>query len=598
MHRLSKYAYFASVALMLYTSLFFYPRWHKPGCEAAISWDVSGYYWYLPSIFIYKDIEHQGFADSILHKYVPTDLDFQQAMKLPNGNYVMKYSSGMALMYLPFFTAAHLAAGALGYPRDGFSTPYQLGIQLGGLLVSLIGLWYLRKLLLLYFEDKIVAIVLASLTFGTNYLNLSSVDCGMSHTWLFTLYVFLLLNTKHYYDTFQTKYAVRIGLLVGLCTLTRPTDIVSCLIPLCWACTGFTRIELRKFKDALTKNITAAVVAPLCAFAVFSIQLFYWKHVSGHWFVYSYSNQKFSFTHPHPMLYTFSYRTGWLRYCPMMLLAFAGVYRYLNSGAHRLAILAFFFINYYIVCSWDIWYYGGRAMVQSYPILAFPMAACIEGALKKPWTKWLYLVCTALFLYANTWIMWMYHRGTLYEPDKMNANYYNHVITRWTAPDSLKLLLDNCDYFDGNAKNVKSLYVQNFDGDTGRFIKPAGNDGHKFLFLNKNQPYSPTYSFKVDEHCGKWLRFSALFKCPGGGQPKTEFITRLVDSKMTGHRSLLREGLIDVEYVLHEGDRATIGYNIRVPERHFDHIDIVFRNPPGTDCDILIRDLKVSAFDD
>jgi hypothetical protein len=123
-NRLSRYVYVCCAVVMCYTSFFFYPRWKEAKTEAAISWDVSGYYWYLPSVLIYKDLKHQGFKDSVLNKYGPTHREFLQGMALDNGNYVMKYASGMAVMYLPFFTAAHLAAGALGYPRDGFSTPY------------------------------------------------------------------------------------------------------------------------------------------------------------------------------------------------------------------------------------------------------------------------------------------------------------------------------------------------------------------------------------------------------------------------------------------------------------------------------------------
>ena len=195
---LSRTAYLLAVLLMCYTSFFFYPRFKQHGSEATIAWDVSGYYWYLPSIFIYHDLKHQSFKDSILNKYGPTGTDFQQAMKLDNGNYVMKYSSGMAVMFLPFFTVAHMVAGPLGYARDGFSLPYQLGIQVGGFLLSILGLWYLRKLLLNFYPDKTVAVTLILLVFGTNYLNYSAVDCGMSHCWLFTIYVFILLNT-HYY---------------------------------------------------------------------------------------------------------------------------------------------------------------------------------------------------------------------------------------------------------------------------------------------------------------------------------------------------------------------------------------------------------------
>src|SRR4051812_14407881 len=119
-NRLSHYVCICCIAVMAFTSFVYYPRWNKPGIEATISWDVSGYYWYLPSIFIYKDLKHQEFKDNILHKYQPTG-DFQQGFQLPDGNYVMKYASGMAVMFLPFFAAGHLAAGMFGYPQDGFS---------------------------------------------------------------------------------------------------------------------------------------------------------------------------------------------------------------------------------------------------------------------------------------------------------------------------------------------------------------------------------------------------------------------------------------------------------------------------------------------
>ena len=173
-NRSSRLVYVCCAMLMCYASFFFYPRWQHSGTEAAISWDVSGYYWYLPSIFIYNDLKHQSFKDSILNKYHPTNTEFMQGMKLDNGNYVMKYAAGMAVMYLPFFTAAHLLAGALGYPRDGFSPPYQFAIQFGGIFISIIGLWYLRMLLLNFYRDKVVAIVLALLVFGSNYLNYSA----------------------------------------------------------------------------------------------------------------------------------------------------------------------------------------------------------------------------------------------------------------------------------------------------------------------------------------------------------------------------------------------------------------------------------------
>ena len=245
-NRLSFFAYICCAIAICYGTTFFYPRWKVTGTESTISFDVSGYYWYLPSAFIYHDIKHQAFKDSILQKYRPSNAVFVQGTRLENGNYVMKYSSGMAVMYLPFFTLSHLAAIALGYPQDGFSLPYQIGIQYGGLLVFFIGLWYLRRLLLLFYDDRVVAIVLALLVFGTNYLEFSAIDSGMSHCWLFTVYVFLILNTIYFYRLFEVKYAIRIGLLVGLAMLTRPTDAIACLIPILWGMEHISLVSIGK----------------------------------------------------------------------------------------------------------------------------------------------------------------------------------------------------------------------------------------------------------------------------------------------------------------------------------------------------------------
>ena len=125
---MSRIAWWGLALLILYVSFGFYPRWTKHGTEATLSYDASGYYWYLPSVFIYHDIKGQHFAKDILQKYQPSGTDFQQAMLTENGNYVLKYSSGLAVMFAPFFLAGHFIAGRLHYPQDGFSPPYQLSI--------------------------------------------------------------------------------------------------------------------------------------------------------------------------------------------------------------------------------------------------------------------------------------------------------------------------------------------------------------------------------------------------------------------------------------------------------------------------------------
>ena len=116
--------------VLIYSGTFFYPRWQHGGSEAQISWDAGGYYWYLPSVFIYHDLTGQQFHQEILDEYRPTPPDdFQYAFQLEeNGSYIVRYTMGTALLETPFFIMAHAIAKPLGYPNDGFSFPYQLMI--------------------------------------------------------------------------------------------------------------------------------------------------------------------------------------------------------------------------------------------------------------------------------------------------------------------------------------------------------------------------------------------------------------------------------------------------------------------------------------
>jgi hypothetical protein len=580
---------------MCYVSFCFYPRWKQYGSESAISWDVSGYYWYLPSAFIYHDLRHQGFKDSILKKYNPTGGEFQQGVAMPNGNYVMKYASGMAVMYLPFFTAAHLVAGALGYPRDGFSAPYQFFIQFGGLLISILGLWYLRKLLLNFYNDKVVAIVLLLLVFGTNYLNYAAIDCGMSHCWLFTVYVFILLNTHYFYTTFRTKYAVRIGLLVGLATLTRPTDAISCLIPLLWGMESISPVAIKKQINLFIKNYKALIIAGICGTVVVSIQLIYWKYASGHWLVYSYQDQKLYFRSPNIFKYTFSYRSGWLVYAPMMSLAFVGVIPFFKQGKNKVAILTFFFFNFYIVCAWSIWWYGGRAMVQSYPVLMFCVAALAKVALDRK--VWLVLLApfALVFIYFNAWITYSYHKGGAFDIDCMSRSYFWKVAGQWwTAPPAKYMLLkDNNDLFEGAPHNVKTVYQNNFSTDTGSAFLPNTSMPGKTLQLDKAHNESPVFKFAFSDKTAQWMRADAVFHCDAKESDvwkMAQFVVRIMNKGVK-----VQENMIRVYRVLDAQETKDISLDIKLPSATYDSVNILFWNA-DSDVPLQINTLQVKTF--
>ncbi len=320
---MSRLAYWFCAALIVAAAVLYYPKWKQPNTEATLSWDVSGYYLYLPAALVYKDLKQLKWWGAAEEKYHPGP-GMGGAFQHPSGNWVMKYSMGQALQFLPWFTAAHLLAEPLGYPADGFSLPYQAAISWGSLLVALIGLWFLRRVLKMYFSDHVVAAVLVCIVFGTNYLEYASITGAMTHNWLFTLYALLIFSTIRFYQTPAFGWAAAIGLLVGWAVLTRPTEVISAVIPVLWGVGSLAALRERFlfFKNHLLKIALAALVAG----GVIFLQSAYWKYATGDWFVYSYQEQGFSWLKPHFSDVLFSARAGWLVYSPMMIFAVVGIF--------------------------------------------------------------------------------------------------------------------------------------------------------------------------------------------------------------------------------------------------------------------------------
>jgi hypothetical protein len=593
---LSRISYCVCALLILYASFGFYPKWNHRNTEATLSFDVSGYYWYLPAFFIYHDARHQAFKDSVLEKYHPTYAVQQVYLDSVSGNYIMKYSSGMAVMYLPFFTAAHLLAGALGYPADGFSTPYQLAIQIGGIFMALLGLWFFRKFLKLYYSDGVVAIVLLILVFGTNYLNYAAIDTGMSHNWLFTTYVFLLLSTHYYYQLPRLKYAIAIGLLTGLATLTRPTEIISCLIPILWGLNSISSHVIKERLNFFKAHMVQLCVAALCAVAVICIQLIYWKYASGHWLVYSYQDQGFSWLRPHFYNYTVSFRSGWLTYTPMMVLAFIGIIPLLRTGSNKVAIVAFFLLNYYIVCAWDIWWYGGRAMIQGYPVLMLPIAALVAVVVRKRALQIVLVPLLLLFCFLNIWYTYAAHRDGIYVPDRMNKSYYKAVAGRFTVKEDNWKLLDNEDaLFKGTPQNKKLLYTNNFEQDTASYSTLPPIAGQRSLCLTKDHKYSPYYMFAYSPGQAKWMRAEAAFRMPNPTWDVWDMAQFNV--KYFNRGKEIKVQMIRVDRFLSNQGIRQLFIDIKTPADPFDSVGILFYNG-GKDKTLQADNLNVWGFDE
>ena len=478
-------------------SFFYYPKWSKTKTEATISWDVSGYYQYLPSAFIYKDLKKMGFFPGILEKYHPTT-DYQQAYQIPNGNYVCKYSSGMALQYLPAFMIGHLSAKLSEYPADGYSLPYQLSLHSYSFFIALLGLYLWLLFLRRYFSDQVTAVTLVFICLGSNYLTYSGITNAMSHNYLLFNYAALLLLSDNFYKNPKWRYALAIGLVTGTMALTRPTELAAVLIPIFWRFSWAQKSEHFTFlKTNLLTIITAGIICGSIGF----IQLCYWKYVSGSWIQYSYDDQGFSFLSPHILEGLFHINNGWLTYSPMMVFSLIGFYFLFKSKlAFRTIIIVYALLFIYIAFSWDVWWYGGsvgqRTMVQLTPILSIAFASFIDKLIPKPSYKVAMLVVGSLFIYYNLWITHQAHRGEYYLTERMSKKFLLHSIGKNKISKASFNLLDKAYYFDGFRKDVTPVYSFNSNeiADSLR------------IYLNKDVQYSPEFQTDITERTFEWIR--------------------------------------------------------------------------------------------
>jgi hypothetical protein len=406
-------------------------------------WDAFGYYSYLPEIFIYDDLKSWNWAKEIDQKYAVTGGDGLPVQQLENGNKVCKYLGGVALIQSPFFATAHLIAAATNQPADGFSPIYEYCLAFGAILWLGLGIFVLRKTLLRFFSDRVTAITLLALCLGSNLIQYAAIDNGLSHVWIFPLYAFLVEATIRWHNKPKRRSAFLIGWIIGLATICRPTEAVALFIPLFWC---------MQSREAAKKWALVKMHRPYLLFAflggVIGIlpQLIYWKIVTGT-FVYDVGSKWF-FLNPWFRVLV-GWEKGWFIYTPITIFFVLGML-FMKGRPFQKSVLAFCAVTIWIVIAWEDWHYGAsfstRALVQSYPVFALPLAALVNRVEEKKWKILFYALCVYLIA-VNIFQHVQYISGIIHYDD-MNRKYYSHIYLN-AHPDALDMsLLDTDEFID------------------------------------------------------------------------------------------------------------------------------------------------------
>lgn len=439
--------------------------WKEQG--RIIAYDVISYYQYLPAVFIYHDISMKFIGDD------PSS--FQKkiwATKTETGSYMGRMTMGLSVMYAPFFLGAHALAGPLGYETDGYSPPYRMALIISSVFCLALGLFLLRRLLLRYFPDLSTAITLLLTGLATNLYFYTVIEPTMSHAYSFCLFALFLLLLVRWLDRPSPRRALLLGLTTGLIILVRPSNgIIVLLIPL-WEVGSMQ--QLRKRLGLLAASWRQVLIMVAVALLAVSPQLFYWKYVSGHWLNYTYNDEGFFFGNPQFIRGLFSYRKGWLVYTPVMFFALFGFYSIFKRYKELFwPVLTFTIVNMYIVFSWWSWWYGGgfgqRALIESYVLLAFPLAAFFTLATTKKWYFYLPLFLLAgWFIFLNLFQTRQYYWGSIHWEGMTKEAYWDSFL-HYRPSERFQDLIR----YPDNAKALQGIYE---DKPVAKKEEPVKND--------------------------------------------------------------------------------------------------------------------------
>lgn len=403
-----------------------------------LSYDVAGYYAYLPMLFVERDLRLEK-----TWKYDMIQLVGVHEHPVSGGRH-LKFTAGMAYLYAPFFAAAHAYTLATN-PEEahGFSLPYRFGIGLAGVVYPLVGLVFLRRFLRHYVPDAAISWTLFALFLGTNLFYYSSFRGAMSHGATFMLGAAMLYQADLWRRREQVWRLGVLGVLAGLIVLIRPVNV---LIPL--AVAAMFTMDGRLPKGLLTPKSLAVALG--LAVVVGIPQLLYWKASTGHWIVWTYGAERFFWSQPAWIQGLFSWRKGWLLYTPMVafiLLGFWGLAR--KKPAWALIAGLYLIATAYVTFSWWAWWYGGsfgsRPMIDGYALLALPLAVYVQRMLEEApgWIRRLSLGTVCALVALNLVQTYHYTAGFLHH-DSMTRRAYVYVLTHWDFPP--RELLEQPDY--------------------------------------------------------------------------------------------------------------------------------------------------------
>lgn len=349
----------------------------------SINSDGAGYYDYLPSIFIYHDLVRK---DAILSDSIYLRIDKQtQAYVIYSDKKVNKYSCGTAFFQLPQFLI-NLYFNKSDTKVTGLEPKFQQGSIYTSLVFLFLSLILIKNIFKTYsIPIGIIFFCQLLISLATPALFFVNSDTTYSHIYsLFAISGFILM-TRKYFDTFKNVHFFLAAFFLGLIFITRNVNLLVILsIPFL----AGNRIKLTAGFNRILNNYTTLFTGVIIFFAICSIQMLVWYLQTGHWILYSYTNESFDFLDPNFFTVLFGYKKGLYTYTPILFLTTlsTAIWIWKKDYYKFISWIVFFTIVNYVISSWWAWSYGAsfglRVYVDFLPYFFIPFAVLLANISK------------------------------------------------------------------------------------------------------------------------------------------------------------------------------------------------------------------------
>ena len=385
---------------------------HRQGNALFVS-DGFGYYVYLPSLIIDRDLD---LSNQIARQPDQVRQDFY-AIQPQTGRPGNPFQVGCALLWLPFFVAAHAAVALLNglgmnLTRDGFGLAYELPVYLGSFAYGLAGLYFTWKLLEELWGRAVAGTATALTALATGaaaYLWFEPDMCHVVSLALIALLFYRLHRIHQAQDRRPGAWAV-VGALCGLIVAVRATDVFVGAAVAWVAAAAFldrTSGRLAVRWGELGKCFGAFTAVALACFAP---QLIVWQVLYGQPFLVPSSTnyQRMDWLRPDLLGLFFSLKRGLFTWTPVLLPAAAGLLVGLWKGPApvRYGTLVLALAVYFDSCLPQWWIgcsFSERRLVDYSVVFALGLGCLLS--LRPAWASSYAVYGAALGLIAFNWVL-------------------------------------------------------------------------------------------------------------------------------------------------------------------------------------------------